>query len=86
MAKLDTTTSTPLLFAGSDSIQSDLDKSDWIASHMINWLTDGDELCCRIEELSGLREDYGLPGASQAAAKYLMEHIPAKPGRTQIAA
>lgn len=63
-----------------------IDKSDWIASHLIKWLTDPQELNDRLDQLRELREDYGLPGASQSAAKYVLEHLPSKSESSKSAA
>jgi lipid-A-disaccharide synthase len=63
-----------------------VDKSDWIASHIINWLSDPEQLDKRLDQLRELRDDYGSPGASEAAAKFMLGQLLAEHEQSKSAA
>ena len=48
-----------------------------IARHVVTWLTDDTARQTRIDRLTTLRDQYAKPGASQRAAQYIVDHIPA---------
>jgi lipid-A-disaccharide synthase len=52
------------------------DRSRDIARHVVGWLTQPDERRQLVERLEALRAEVGHGGASQAAARYLLAHVP----------
>ena len=52
-----------------------LDKSDYLARHVIQWLSDESEYNRRVELLRGLRDKYGAAGATHRAAEYILHHL-----------
>lgn len=51
------------------------DKSDWLASYVVRWLTDDAERQRRIAQLDRLRGQVAHGGASRAAAAYIVQHV-----------
>ena len=55
------------------------DKSDQIATHVVEWLTDAAEYRRRVDQLVGLRSRFCVPGATQTAANYILDQLPPLP-------
>jgi lipid-A-disaccharide synthase len=51
------------------------DKSAAMAKHLVRWLTDEAEYARRVDQLRRLRDQWGRPGASQAAAGYVLQTL-----------
>jgi lipid-A-disaccharide synthase len=51
------------------------DKSDWISSYVIRWLTDPAEYDRRVTQLRQIKADVAHGGASHTAAKYILESL-----------
>jgi lipid-A-disaccharide synthase len=57
------------------------DKSDLIAAHLIQWLTDPASRQKRVEQLAQLKAEVAQEGASVRAADYIVETLQRKPAR-----
>jgi lipid-A-disaccharide synthase len=55
------------------------DKSDQIAAHVIEWLTDPAKRAARVAALARLKAEVGHGGASTRAAEYILEKLAARP-------
>jgi hypothetical protein len=51
------------------------DKSDQLASHLVEWLEDESAYQRRVDQLRELKSRVGHPGASSHAAEYILEAI-----------
>ncbi len=51
------------------------DPSDRVASHIVQWLTDGQQRSARIRQLAQLKAKYGQPGASKLAAQHILRTV-----------
>ncbi|QDU94662.1 lipid-A-disaccharide synthase [Lignipirellula cremea] len=60
------------------------DKSDWIAYHVIQWLTDESQRNACVDKLIDLRERYAQPGASRKAADYILGELTAAAPAQQL--
>lgn len=52
------------------------DKSDWVASHIVKWLTNDEAYARRVRMLERLRDKHANTGASQTAAEYILNELP----------
>jgi len=57
------------------------DKSEQIAEHVIEWLTDPKKRNSRVEELRRLKAEVGHGGASRRAADYIVQVLGERPAR-----
>ena len=57
------------------------DKSEQVAAHVIEWLTDPAKRSARVAQLAELKEHVGHGGASQRAADYMLNELDAGSGR-----
>jgi len=55
------------------------DKSDLIAAHLIQWLTDPASRQKRVEDLTRLKAEVAQEGASKRAAEYILQTLQPKP-------
>jgi lipid-A-disaccharide synthase len=64
------------------------DKSRQLARHVVHWLQDDASYQRRLNQLAQLRTRFCTTGASQAAAAYILEHLPpaTRPGQHEHAA
>jgi lipid-A-disaccharide synthase len=53
------------------------DKSEQIASHLVEWLTNEDAYGARVQQLEELKRKYAQSGASQRAADYILQELAA---------
>ena len=51
------------------------DKSNELAAHLIEWLTDPNRYALRVDSLDQLCREVALPGASQRAARYILGEL-----------
>jgi lipid-A-disaccharide synthase len=51
------------------------DKTDQLAAHLIEWLTDSGRYIQRVEQLDSLAKEVGIPGASFRAASYIVDEL-----------
>ena len=58
------------------------DKSDEVAQHIVDWLTDEQQYQETVSQLATLSEMYGHPGASQRAATFILESLTGQSRRT----
>jgi len=58
------------------------DRSDRIAEHVIEWLTDPARRRSRVAELAALKAEVGAGGASRRAAEYILDALAQRPSRT----
>ena len=54
------------------------DKSEQVADHVIEWLTDPAKRAARVAQLAELKERVGHGGASRRAADYMLEVLDAR--------
>jgi lipid-A-disaccharide synthase len=54
------------------------DKSEQVAGHVIDWLTDPEKRVTRIAQLAKLKEEVGHGGASSRAAEYIVRALDAR--------
>ena len=57
------------------------DKSEQVAGHVIEWLTDPAKRAARVAQLAELKERVGHGGASRRAADYMLDVLDAASGR-----
>jgi lipid-A-disaccharide synthase len=57
------------------------DKSERVASHVVEWLTEPEKRKERVSEMAALREKVGHGGASAKAAEYLLDAMDRRPRR-----
>lgn len=57
------------------------DKSEQIAAHIVEWLTHPERRTARVEALSAMKSEVAHGGASERAARYILEHV----GRPAVA-
>jgi hypothetical protein len=50
-------------------------KSDQLATHLVQWLTDEDEYARRVALLTDLKQRFGASGASRRAAQYILDRL-----------
>jgi lipid-A-disaccharide synthase len=53
------------------------DKSEQIAAHLVQWLTDRDAYASRVKQLEELKRKFAQTGASQRAADYVLKQLEA---------
>lgn len=55
------------------------DKTEQIAAHVVEWLTDNQAYQRRLEQLASLKRRFAQSGASDRAADYIVKHLAAAP-------
>jgi lipid-A-disaccharide synthase len=51
------------------------DKSEQIAAHLVEWITNQDAYSVRVEQLQQLKRQFAQSGASRRAADYILNHL-----------
>lgn len=59
------------------------DRSNEIAGHIVQWLTDHQQRGSLVARLESLRDEVGSGGATARAAQYILNHLTVKPAKTR---